>query len=117
VQSAHFDHARKNLSAVQQITGIPSSAESVQAVPDEVKACNFWLLAADPDHPDADEGWFLPSGEHLPVVEAFRQWAAYLRQAQVSGEPAGAGVAASSNVVEEEVAGEKPLARTPPLAM
>jgi hypothetical protein len=73
VQSDRFNHARTNLSAVQRVTGDPASDHAIEAVPEEVKACNFWLLAADPHHPHAAEGWFLPSGEHLPVVECLRQ--------------------------------------------
>jgi hypothetical protein len=105
-QAARFDHARKNLSAVQRMTEDPSSDQSVQVVPDEVKACNFWLLVAAPDHPNAAEGWFLPSGERLPVVDAFRQWAAHLGQAQVPAKPDVVDSAASPDVTEDQIAGE-----------
>jgi hypothetical protein len=108
-QAGLLNHARKNLSAVQRITSDPSSDHGGEVLPDEVKACNFWLLAADPDDPQAGEAWFLPSGEHLPVVEAFRQWAAYLRQAQDPGEPVEAGDRSGSEVADDEVAGEDNL--------
>jgi hypothetical protein len=100
-QSARFSHARKNLNAAQQITGHLTPENHDHPVPDEVKACNFWLLAADPADRHADEGWFMPSGEHLPVVDAFRQWASYLRQEQESGAAAETGGANTSKIAGE----------------
>jgi hypothetical protein len=44
-------------------------------IPTEVLACNFWLLAAEQDHPGISAAWFKPDGSHLPIVDALRQWA------------------------------------------
>lgn len=103
-QAAGFSHARQNLSAAQWIAGDPASDQAAGAVPDEVKACSFWLLAAEPGHANACESWYLPSGEHLPVVEAFRQWAAYMRQPHESVlAPAETGVTIRSEPESDEI--------------
>ena len=79
-QAVRINHARQNLGAARWIAGGPASSPAVEIFPDEVKACNFWLLAAEAGHPLGGESWFQPGGERLPAVEAFRQWVAYLRQ-------------------------------------
>ncbi len=39
-----------------------------------VLACNFWLLTASPDHPDASQAWFQENGDVLPSAVQLRQW-------------------------------------------
>ena len=108
-QSARFNHARINLRATQRMTGDPASGKGGKPVPDEVKACNFWLLAADPDGPHASDSWFLPSGDHLPVVDAFRQWASYLRISKdMSAQPGTVGETSPEVANAEEVCLEPP---------
>jgi hypothetical protein len=54
----------------------PFEVETLEPVPAEVLACNFWLLSAEPDSPYAPQAWYQPDGATLPVVAAFRQWIA-----------------------------------------
>jgi hypothetical protein len=86
-QAARIQHARQNLQAARWVAGGPDAAPAEDACPPEIQACSFWLLAAEPGHPHAQEAWFLPSGERLPAAEAFRQWAAHLRQPQGASQP------------------------------
>ena len=113
VQAARFNHARINLSAAQRITGDPTAGTAEASIPEDVKACNFWLLSADPSDPHAGEGWFLPSGDRLPVVEAFRQWASYLRQAENTSRPPSHEGENSSNNSDEDVVNPTPITDPP----
>jgi len=45
-------------------------------VPPSVLACNFWLLASEADFPYAPQAWYKQGDERLPVVEAFKRYAA-----------------------------------------
>jgi hypothetical protein len=82
LQAARLSHARLNLSAAQWMAGDPRLTDTAVTIPEEVKACNFWLLAAEEDHPVTEDRWYLPSGERLPTAEAVRQWVAYVRRPQ-----------------------------------
>lgn len=42
-------------------------------IPEQVLACNFWLLASGPQDPHLPQAWFQPGGT-LPIVGALRQW-------------------------------------------
>jgi hypothetical protein len=92
--AARIHHARQNLAAARWIAGETADQPGADPCPPEVRACNFWLLAAEPGHPQARESWFLPSGERLPATErlpaaeAFRQWVAHLRQPRQTAQPA-----------------------------
>jgi hypothetical protein len=46
----------------------------IEPVPNNVLACNFWLLTAAPDSPEVTQAWFQPDGNSLPVVNQLRQW-------------------------------------------
>lgn len=115
--AARIHHARQNLAAARWIAGGPAGQPGDDPCPPEVQACNFWLLAAEPGHPQAAQGWFLPSGERLPAAEAFRQWVAYLRQPQLAAPPALPGEAEDVQRVdldpEDSSAGEAPQDPTP----
>lgn len=39
-------------------------------IPDEVEACNFWLLAATPNGRYCDQAWFQEGRPHLPLTES-----------------------------------------------
>lgn len=78
--AARISHARQNLGAARWVSGEAGEPPAGEAVPQELQAVNFWLLAAEAGQPQASESWFPPSGERLPVVEAFRHWAAHSRQ-------------------------------------
>jgi len=66
---ASIDHAAGRSSAFE--------TEPIEPVPEEILACNFWLLSADEESPHASQAWFQPDGATLPVVASFRQWVAH----------------------------------------
>lgn len=88
-----ISHARQNLSAAQWVSGGSAADQAGEAVPQELKAVNFWLLVAEADQPQASESWFSPEGEALPAAEAFRHWAAHLRQTTPAALPQAPGAA------------------------
>jgi hypothetical protein len=51
---------------------VPNS--NLDAIPDGVLSCSFWLLTAAPASPALPQAWFQPDGQTLPVVGTFRQW-------------------------------------------
>jgi len=67
-------HAQRNLTLARLMAG--ETVEGLEAVPAEVLACNFWLLAAAPHSPHRAQAWFQPEGNTLPAVGVLRQWAA-----------------------------------------
>ncbi len=67
-------HARQNLTIARLMDG--EAVETLEPIPAEVLACNFWLLTASPDSPYSPQAWFQPNGNTLPTVGAFRQRAA-----------------------------------------
>ncbi len=69
------EHAKRNLAVAQVMTGRFKKG-MYEPVPAEVLAGNFWLLAAAPDSPQANQAWFQPEGKTLPAVGALRQWMA-----------------------------------------
>lgn len=72
-------HTQANLALARLMAGeagiSAGQADQLEAVPAEVLACNFWLLAAAPESPYTSQAWFHPSGSSLPAVNAFHQWA------------------------------------------
>lgn len=64
-------HAWQNIEIARKIC-VP--ADSPNAIPTEVLACNFWLLTTAEDSPHVRHGWFPPHDRPLPVVSAFHQW-------------------------------------------
>lgn len=72
------EHAKTALSIVQQLLGqtAPDPSEpgkNLDALPQEVIGCCFWLLAAPKDSAQLRWAWFQPEGQALPVVGALRQ--------------------------------------------
>lgn len=68
-------HAQHNLALAKLLAGQPSESadgEALESVPANVLACNFWLLAAEAEHPDAANTWYRASGEALPIVSAMQ---------------------------------------------
>ncbi|HEX2979086.1 MAG TPA: hypothetical protein VHO48_02370 [Anaerolineaceae bacterium] len=75
------NHAEQNLTIARLMAGetiIEAGTEDTEldAIPEEVLACNYWLLAAQPETPFQDQAWFQSNGQSLPVVGVFRQWVA-----------------------------------------
>jgi hypothetical protein len=65
-------HTETALEIAQALTE-PGSGAADQ-IPPEVKACNFWLLAAAAGSPHAAQAWFQPDGSRLPAAAALRRW-------------------------------------------
>jgi hypothetical protein len=90
-------HTRQNLGIVRMLRGevapLPGSVHQLadstpndagshppedslsEEVPEEVLACNFWLLTAGPESEYLAHAWFQPDGATLPIVGVMRQWA------------------------------------------
>ena len=73
----HHQHASSMLEIAQamQAKTLPAS-NPLGSVPPEVLACNFWLLAAAPESPHANQAWFQSDGTRLPAAAAIRKMAA-----------------------------------------
>lgn len=74
-------HSQTNLSIARLMAGEEvketGTAEiTLDAVPPAVLACNFWLLATDPQSPYLPQAWFQNDSQTLPVVDTFHQWVA-----------------------------------------
>lgn len=83
------NHAQRNLAIFRLLAQMTSSESQLDledgpshpgmearfpSIPSSLLACNFWLLAADGDSPQAHQAWFQAEGEPLQVVAAVRQW-------------------------------------------
>jgi hypothetical protein len=87
-------HAKTNLSIAALMIGKErlasksiTSPEDQEAVPAEVLACNFWLLASSKDSPFAGDAWIQPDGNTLPAAGAMRQWYAKLNDSAEQHQP------------------------------
>jgi hypothetical protein len=78
-------HAQTNftiarLAAGEEVNDPVKPEIPLEQLPEEVIACNFWLLAASPDSPYLPHAWFQPEGQTMPVVGTIRQWFAHLEE-------------------------------------
>ncbi|MBW8010113.1 MAG: hypothetical protein FVQ83_02570 [Chloroflexi bacterium] len=72
-------HAERNLRIASLMADNPASrlvSDEVEEVPDNVLACNFWLLSANADSPHAFEAWYQPDGTNKPIIGALKDWMA-----------------------------------------
>ncbi len=69
-------HAKMNLTIAQLFSSESSETlpPGIEPVTNHVLACNFWLLTASPNHPDAAQAWFQEDGNALPSAAQLRQW-------------------------------------------
>jgi hypothetical protein len=70
-------HTARNLAMIQALSTtepVEKKGDPSQIVPPQVIAGNFWLLAAESDHPAANNAWFQTDGSSLPIVGALKQW-------------------------------------------
>jgi hypothetical protein len=74
-------HAWQNIEIARQFT---QPADPDSGISPDVMACNFWLLAANPDSPYVKHAWFQPNERPLPIVAAFHQWLNTLHNPVVS---------------------------------
>jgi hypothetical protein len=59
----------------QEAVNEPGSVERKLApIPENVAACCFWLLCADPASKDAEAAWFKSETEPGPTVSVIKQW-------------------------------------------
>jgi hypothetical protein len=65
-------HAESSL-AIAQALAAPAGDTDL-SIPEEVLACNFWLLAAAAGSPYANQAWIQPDGGRLPAATALRRW-------------------------------------------
>ncbi len=64
-------HARTNLAIRHLLEQDAGEGIASAAIPAEVQACCFWLLASDQRSVFKDQAWFGSDGEKLPVVNEF----------------------------------------------
>ena len=69
-------HAERNNAILHRLQNqsIEIGPFDMEPIPDNVIACNFWLLAAAADSPYAKEAWFQPDGNVLPVLNGVVKW-------------------------------------------
>ena len=65
-------HVESSL-AIARALAVPAGDGGL-SIPVEVLACNFWLLAAAPESPYANQAWVQPDGGRLPSATALRRW-------------------------------------------
>ena len=72
-------HADKNLEIARLIANDSNVDASYDPIPDEVLACNFWLLSAAKSSEFVSHAWFQPDGEKLLVIDRLQKWLANFR--------------------------------------
>ncbi|MGB7116488.1 MAG: hypothetical protein WBD56_10115 [Anaerolineales bacterium] len=72
-------HADKNLEIARLIANDSNVEASKDPIPDEVLACNFWLLSAAKTSEFVSHAWFQPDGEKLLVIDRLHKWLANFR--------------------------------------
>jgi hypothetical protein len=48
--------------------------QNIDPIPDEILACNFWLLTASPESLELNQCWYKPDGSTRPAVGVLRHW-------------------------------------------
>ncbi len=72
-------HADRNLEIARLIANDSNVDASNDPIPDEVLACNFWLLSAAKSSEFVSHAWFQPNGEKLLVIDRLQKWLANFR--------------------------------------
>ncbi|NMC78620.1 MAG: hypothetical protein GYA59_04585 [Chloroflexi bacterium] len=72
-------HAATNLAVAKLLAGETVADpddpnEMLEAIPEEVIACNFWLLATGANSPYQSQAWFHEDGRRLSAALQLRQW-------------------------------------------
>ncbi|MEK6222001.1 MAG: hypothetical protein N2D54_07105, partial [Chloroflexota bacterium] len=71
------DHAIRNLQIARLLTGateaVPDGA-SLDPVPENMLACNFWLLSDSPRGSNYAQAWYKADDTSLPVVQEFKDF-------------------------------------------
>ena len=73
----NIKHAQINLAIARLVNGEIEMSTEEELVPDQLIACNFWVLATQENSSEASQAWFQTGNNQLPVVEAFHQWVNY----------------------------------------
>jgi hypothetical protein len=75
-EAEELEHAATNIAIARRLGDGHLFTENGEPISPYVLACNFWLLATEPNDPLSTQAWFQPGGYHLPIVDALRQLAA-----------------------------------------
>lgn len=77
------EHTRNHLTITQLLANtqedthpIDTEVGPLDPIPEQIIACNFWLLAANEDSPAEDYAWYKNDGYTLPIASALHQWVA-----------------------------------------
>lgn len=65
------EHCQTNLDIARLLDN--QSVESLQSIPANVIACNYWLLAADPKNPNSSQAWYDPAGHYYGTIQALKE--------------------------------------------
>jgi len=71
------EHGTRNLQLARLLAGEKEATHNgvkLDPVPEHILAGNFWLLAANPNAPEANAGWYKAEGATLPAVNKFKAW-------------------------------------------
>jgi hypothetical protein len=74
--SPEIDHARRNLEIACLATDDLGDEQILDPMPQEVLACNFWLLACEAGHESAPLALYRSDGMPNPLAEKIQQWVA-----------------------------------------
>jgi hypothetical protein len=94
----YLAHAEQNLTIARLLAN--ETVEGCTPVPPEVKAGNFWVLAAHEKSAFAGQGWFKSEEEKLPVVNSFYRFAARQNESKPEMELSPASDASISEVTD-----------------
>jgi hypothetical protein len=64
-------HTWQNLTLINIMSG---HSQEYDPVPSEVLTCNFWLMAAELNDPEACNAWYQHDKENLPIVAQLKEW-------------------------------------------
>ena len=67
-------HSKIILEIVKQLACNLRNGESPRSIPEEVLACNFWLLSTDVDDIYSKDAWYQPDGQTLDCVNIVKEW-------------------------------------------
>lgn len=71
------EHGQRNLQLARLLAGEADTTRDgvvLDAIPDNVLAGNFWLLATENDSEYADQAWYGAGFDTLPAVQDFQAW-------------------------------------------
>jgi hypothetical protein len=88
-------HTWQNMTLIQLMAG---QSPEYDTIPNEVIACNFWILSADEGNKETANAWYKPDGDQLPIVSQLKNWVSSGGNNPVSS---GTGSPTSKNLIKD----------------